>query len=182
MFNKTVIFRQLIGLWSVLLLTGCGGPESAAQPQADKPNPSDLIVGDNADRYEAVAYEKAEVPNLGTRKFGDDWPYFLGPTRDSKSAEKGILKDWPEGGPKIVWQKDIGTSYGIGSISRGRLFQFDRHGDHARLSCLNAETGDLLWKWEYPTDYSDYYGYNNGPRCSPVVDDDRQKVLFSTRG
>jgi outer membrane protein assembly factor BamB len=30
-----------------------------------------------------------------------------------------------------------------------------------------------LWRWEYPSDYIDMYGYNNGPRCSPVVDDDR---------
>jgi outer membrane protein assembly factor BamB len=59
------------------------------------------------------------------------------------------------------------------SISRGRLFLFDRHGNQARLSCLNSETGDFLWNFEYPTDYEDYYGYNNGPRCCPVVDEDR---------
>jgi outer membrane protein assembly factor BamB len=59
------------------------------------------------------------------------------------------------------------------AISRGRLYQFDRHGDRARLSCLNSETGGFLWKFEYPTDYQDQYGYDNGPRCCPVVDDDR---------
>jgi outer membrane protein assembly factor BamB len=30
-----------------------------------------------------------------------------------------------------------------------------------------------LWTFEYPTDYEDYYGYNNGPRCCPMVDGDR---------
>src|SRR5205814_3922410 len=48
-----------------------------------------------------------------------------------------------------------------------------RHGDRARLTCMNSETGAFLWKFEYPTDYEDYYGYNNGPRCSPVIDGDR---------
>jgi outer membrane protein assembly factor BamB len=38
---------------------------------------------------------------------------------------------------------------------------------------MKSETGELLWKFEYPTDYEDYYGYNNGPRSGPVVDDDR---------
>jgi outer membrane protein assembly factor BamB len=59
------------------------------------------------------------------------------------------------------------------SISKGRLYQFDRHDDRATLSCLRSETGEFLWKFEYPTDYEDYFGYNNGPRCCPVIDGDR---------
>src|SRR5207248_2913058 len=67
----------------------------------------------------------------------------------------------------------LGTGYGMPSISLGRLFQFDRVGNQSRLSCLKSETGEFLWKSEYPTDYEDYFGYNNGPRCCPVVDGDR---------
>lgn len=121
----------------------------------------------------AAATAVAEPPpDLATRKAGIDWPTFLGPTGDSKSSETGILKKWTADAPKIVWQKKLGTGYDIGSISRGRLFQFDRYGDNARVSCLNAETGVELWKYEYPSSYEDLYGYNNGPRCSPIVDDD----------
>ena len=64
---------------------------------------------------------------------------------------------------------------------RGRFFQFDRDGDQARLTCLDARTGKLLWKFEYPTDYEDRVGYNNGPRSSPVIDDDRV-YLFGAEG
>ncbi len=38
---------------------------------------------------------------------------------------------------------------------------------------MHAETGHRYWQAEYPTDFSDRYGYNNGPRASPVIDDDR---------
>jgi len=38
-----------------------------------------------------------------------------------------------------------------------------------------------LWKFEYPTNYDDYYGYNNGPRCCPVVDGDRV-YIFGAEG
>ena len=62
------------------------------------------------------------------------------------------------------------------SISQGRLFLFDRHGDQARLTCMKAETGDPLWKFEYPTTFKDPYNYSNGPRCCPVVDGDRVYV------
>ena len=102
---------------------------------------------------------------------GVDWPRFLGPTGDSKSPETGILTDWGQCGPPLVWHRPLGTSYGIGSVSRGRLFQFDRLEDRARLRCLDSRTGELLWKFEYPTEYVDLVGYNNGPRSSPVVDD-----------
>ena len=115
----------------------------------------------------------ATVPNLATRKRGVDWAQFLGPTGDSKSPETGIITDWPEAGPRLVWQLKIGEGYGIGSVSRGRFFQFDRYGDNARLLCLNAETGEQLWRYEYATDYSDLYSYNGGPRASPIVDGDR---------
>ena len=112
---------------------------------------------------------------------GTDWPRFLGPTGDSKSPETGILTHWPPDGPPVVWHRQLGTSYGIGSVAGGRFFQFDRHGDQARLTCLDARTGKLLWKIEYPTDYEDRVGYNNGPRCSPVIDDGRV-YLFGAEG
>ncbi|MDZ4817824.1 MAG: PQQ-binding-like beta-propeller repeat protein [Planctomycetota bacterium] len=123
----------------------------------------------------------AAVPDLGTRKQGTDWPFFLGPTADSKSTERGIAKEWPKDGPPVVWQKQLGTGYGAPTISRGRLFQFDRFGDQARLTCFNSETGQEIWRFEYPTDYEDMLGYNNGPRCSPIVDDDRV-YIFGAEG
>lgn len=109
---------------------------------------------------------------LSTRKTGVDWPTFLGPTGDSKSSETGILTKWPAKGLRLVWHKPLGTSYGAPTVSGGRLFQFDRFEDSARLYCLNAETGAELWRHEYETKYEDIYNYNNGPRCSPVVDAD----------
>jgi outer membrane protein assembly factor BamB len=117
--------------------------------------------------------QKAEPPDLGTRKHGVDWPRFLGPTGDSVSPEKGIIAPWPKKGLRIVWQKEVGIGYGMPAVSRGRLLQFDRHENRARLSCLKSETGKLLWKFEYPTFYKDKYNYNGGPRCCPVIDGDR---------
>lgn len=117
--------------------------------------------------------------DLGTRNWGEDWPAFLGPEHNSVSRETVRSFHWPVGGPPIVWQTPLGTSYSSPSISRGRLFHFDRYGDQNRLTCRNAETGKLLWTYEYPTDYEDMLGYNNGPRSTPVVDGNRVYVLGS---
>jgi outer membrane protein assembly factor BamB len=119
------------------------------------------------------------VPDLGTRKAGVDWPRFLGPNGDGTSPERGILSPWPKKGLRLLWQKEAGEGYSGPVISRGRLFFFDRHNDkpggagQARLRCLKSETGELLWTFEYPTDYRDKYDYNGGPRCCPVVDGNR---------
>jgi outer membrane protein assembly factor BamB len=120
-------------------------------------------------------------PDLRTRKTGTDWPRFLGPTGNSASTEKGLVTPWPERGPRIRWHKRLGSGYGMPTISRGRLFLFDRTGNRARLNCWNSETGAELWTFDYPTDYKDMYGYNNGPRCCPVVDDDRV-YIFGAEG
>jgi len=119
-------------------------------------------------------------PDLATRP-GEDWPDFLGPRRNGTSAERGLSFDWLEKGPPIVWQTKLGTGYAAPSIARGRLYHFDRYGDEDRLICREAETGKELWSVGSPTGYDDMLGYNNGPRCSPVIDGNRV-YTFSAEG
>ncbi len=112
---------------------------------------------------------------------GSDWPGFLGPHSNSKSDEVGVLGKWPATGPRIVWQRPLGASYGMPIVVQGKLLMFDRHQDRARLTCMSATTGEEFWKFEYPTMYEDLLGYNNGPRCSPVADGDRV-YIFGAEG
>jgi outer membrane protein assembly factor BamB len=122
-------------------------------------------------------------PSLWTRKTGVDWPQFLGPTRDSKSPETGILTKWPTKGPKIVWTRRLGTGYSIGSVAYGRFYQFDRDQDtnKATLVCLNAETGEKLWDFAYTSIYQDIIGYDDGPRCAPLIEGNRV-YIFGVEG
>ena len=112
------------------------------------------------------------VKRLGKRQQGSDWPIFLGPTADSRSTETGITA-WPASGPRLVWSRPLTESYGIGSVSQGRYYQFDYANGRALLDCLESETGEPIWQFSYPSKYTDTYGYNRGPRCSPVIDDNR---------
>lgn len=128
-----------------------------------------------------LAAQDGTVPDLGTRKAGVDWPGFLGPGHDGKSPETGLVTPWPASGPRLVWQRPLGISYAICSIYRGRAYVFDRVGGKATLFCLKSETGEELWKFEYPSEYDDMYGYDPGPRCCPVLDGDRV-YLFGVEG
>lgn len=126
-----------------------------------------------------------EVTDLGTRGFGEDWPIFLGPTGDSKSTETGILKDWSTG-LKPQWSLALTSGYGTCTISRGRTLQFDaqrisRDSNRGILHCVHSETGEAIWTYEYEYQYRDQYGYNNGPRTSPIIDGNRV-YLFGVDG
>ncbi len=108
------------------------------------------------------------------------WPRFLGAHDDAKSGETGLLADWPESGPRIVWELARGESYAAPTIADGRLFSFDRAvvGEvglegNERLECRHPETGKLIWDLIYPVKYRDRFGYASGPRASPVIDGDR---------
>ena len=105
----------------------------------------------------------------------------LGPSGDGKSPETGIVTQWVECGPPVVWHRKLGTGYGMGAVWGGRFYHFDRHEDQARLTCLDSRNGTIRWMFEYRTDYEDLLGYNHGPRSSPVVDDGRV-YLFGPEG
>ena len=118
-----------------------------------------------------------------------DWPQWRGPNRDGKSAEKGLLKGFPEGGPKLLWQVTepdiIGTGYGTPAVVKGRLYIVGA--DSAKkdaaesVACLDAATGAPIWKMPLDTakgNFSD--GWGGGPRSTPTVDGDALYVLGST--
>ena len=118
-------------------------------------------------------WSQSPITSLWTRKTGEDWPRMLGLQYDSTSSETGIRTDWGKTGLRIVWTQKTGEGYGNGVAALGRWLQFDRFQSKERLTCYEAETGSELWRSESSVVYGDAYGYNNGPRCSPVVDGDR---------
>lgn len=137
---------------------------------------------EEAKRAAGGGTEPAQVQAVASDESpGSDWPQFLGPTGDSKSSERGITTQWPADGPPLVWQIGLGTGYGMCTVADGKLFQFDREADRARLRCLNSRTGAVLWKFDYASAFEDLYGYDNGPRCSPVIDGQRV-YLFGAEG
>lgn len=102
------------------------------------------------------------------------WKTFLGPTHNAVSSETRLSRTFP---PALVWEFDKGTSYTAPAIADGRLFFLHRRGDQEIVECLDAETGASRWQFRSPTDFEDRYGYNNGPRASPVIDGDRVFTL-----
>ena len=95
------------------------------------------------------------------------WPQLRGPTFDSHSAETGLADSWPEGGPPVVWTRELGQGYS-GFIAVGkRLFTQTQTMYRQSLVCLDAETGDTVWTHHYGWPY-DGGGLYPGPRSTPT--------------
>jgi outer membrane protein assembly factor BamB len=102
-----------------------------------------------------------------------DWPQFLGPARNGISAEKGLRTDWSTDGPPVLWDKKVGAGFSGPVIAAGRLILFHRMGDEEVVECLDAGTGKERWKFAYPTRYRDDFGFDEGPRATPIIVDKR---------
>ncbi len=98
-----------------------------------------------------------------------DWPEFLGPSRDNVSPETGLRTHLPADGVPIVWKKDIGTGYSAPSILGDTLVVHHRIGREEIVEACEMQSGKTLWKRSYPSNFVDPFGYNNGPRCSPLL-------------
>ena len=103
----------------------------------------------------------------------EDWPNYLGPRFDGTSAEKGLIQNWPAGGPRVLWSRSLGASYSAPVTSRGRLILFHRLENREVIEAVDALTGTPIWKQSYPSAYEDRFGFNGGPRSSPTVEGER---------
>lgn len=122
-----------------------------------------LLAADDAKPASAAAIDPT----------GEDWPIFLGPTGDGVSKETGLAATWPKGGPPMIWSKEVGTGYSAPSVLGNRLVVHHRLRREEVIECVSADQGVNLWKFAYKSEFSDPYGYNNGPRCTPLLTADR---------
>lgn len=97
-----------------------------------------------------------------------DWPQLLGPDRNGVSAQKGIIRSWPQQGPEVLWTTGLGIGYGGPAVKDGKVYLLDRDdkvGD--KLRCFDLSSGKELWSFAYDAPGSVMFP---GSRCVPTVD------------
>lgn len=103
-----------------------------------------------------------------------DWPQFLGPTRDGRSAaEEAALPATLAREPEVLWRRSAGSGFAGPVVAGGKVILFHREGGDMTTEALEPRTGKTLWRSVYVTDYVDSFGFDNGPRAVPAVADGR---------
>ncbi len=120
------------------------------------------------------------VFSLHSIALAEEWPQWMGLNRDNVWKENGIVSEFNEDGPRILWKAEIGGGYSGPAVADGRVYvtdyvtsddvkvaNFDRKqfSGTERVLCLEEKTGKQIWKHEYPVKYS--ISYPAGPRCTP---------------
>lgn len=89
------------------------------------------------------------VAVLFTAALGADWPQFRGVNRDGVSNETGLLKSWPESGPKLLWSYEgIGSGWGSAAIVDNQIYVVGDIDKQETLFALDSN-GALKWKTTY---------------------------------
>ena len=111
-----------------------------------------------------------------------DWPQWRGPKRDGISEEKGLLKQWPEKGPALLWQVDgAGGGYSTPSVVGERLYLMGSRGiEQEFVQARAVADGKELWtvvigKVGNPDQRPPY----PGARSTPTVDGELLYALGS---
>ena len=104
----------------------------------------------------------------------DDWPQFRGINRDGISAETGLLKSWPEGEPKRLWQAEIGQGFSSVAVVDNTVYATGFVGDDLMVTALDA-SGKQLWRQR--VDKAGGGAGKKGARGTTTIDGDRLYLL-----
>jgi outer membrane protein assembly factor BamB len=111
---------------------------------------------------------------------------WAGPNRNFVFEARGLADSWPEGGPRRIWTRPLGTGHSAILAEGGRLYTMYRAGNgRARggpfdaeesVIAMDAASGRTLWEHKYPSKLEDF-SFGAGPHSTPLLVGDR---LFTT--
>ncbi|MGB7323494.1 MAG: PQQ-binding-like beta-propeller repeat protein [Rubripirellula sp.] len=109
-----------------------------------------------------------------------DWPQFRGPNRDGKSLETGLLKKWPEGGPKLLRTiSGLGSGFSSPVISGDRFYITGKVGDDLKLFCFDL-LGNKIWERTHGLAFRESDAPHSpypGSRAAPTIASDTVYLL-----
>jgi outer membrane protein assembly factor BamB len=113
----------------------------------------------------------AMTPPLGSPAFAADWPQFLGPARNGRSAEEGLNLDWKSRPPRVAWKVPLGAGFGSPVVVGGRVYAMAQRGRRDYVVCLDAATGKEAWALDAAPGFLDRWEkQGRGPRPTPTYD------------
>jgi outer membrane protein assembly factor BamB len=92
-----------------------------------------------------------------------------GPDRDGKYPQTGLLTQWPDDGPQLLWSYEgLGAGHGSVSIAGDQIFVLGMPDTLGVIYSFDMG-GNLLWQKEYGLEW--YVNYT-GSRSSPTIVDE----------
>jgi outer membrane protein assembly factor BamB len=110
-----------------------------------------------------------------------EWPQWGGPRRDFTTTAQ-LPAAWPDGGPRLAWQRPLGEGYSGIAVSDAALYTMVRRGAREAVVSLRADTGAPRWEHAYEAPFSSEYSmeHGEGPHATPLVTGGRVFTVGAT--
>jgi len=119
-------------------------------------------------RIAAAVALACSIP-LAAQRAPADWPSWRGPNRDGHSPDRGLLRQWPEGGPRLALTiRNVGAGFSSVAVAGGRIYTLGDRGGAQHLIALDDRDGRELWSLRVGPEWDDEMP---GPRGTPAVSD-----------
>ena len=108
-----------------------------------------------------------QSPSAGAGESAEgEWPGWLGPNRDGKSPDKGLLRQWPSEGPKLLWKAgNIGKGFSGVAVAGGAVYITGDVGGTLMIFAFDMD-GKAKWRSTGP----DYGADHAGRPATPTID------------
>ncbi len=109
---------------------------------------------------------------------GADCPRFRGAAGDGVFPETGLLKRWPEGGPKVAWTaKRLGQGYSSAAVANGVIYVTGMDEQKQGYLFAFGLDGSPKWKVAYGAELDKQGPAVAGTRATPTIDGDRAYLV-----
>ena len=100
------------------------------------------------------------------------WPTVRGASYDGHALETELVDEWPAEGPPVLWSRELGQGYSAFVAANGRAFTQAQSMSGQFVYCLDAASGETIWRHRYDWAYESA-GVYPGPRSTPTLSGDR---------
>ncbi|MGH9254123.1 MAG: PQQ-binding-like beta-propeller repeat protein [Vicinamibacterales bacterium] len=99
-----------------------------------------------------------------------DYPQWRGRNRDGAASAFSKPEAWPEH-LRLRWRVEVGEGYATPIVVGHTVYAFTRRDGKEGMTALDADTGETIWRTDYPVSYETYEGavdHGEGPKATPL--------------
>jgi len=100
-----------------------------------------------------------------------------GSERDGKYDETGLLKQWPESGPDLLWHYDeLGDGHASAAVTSDMVYTAGTSVEGNGFVIALNHSGEKIWKTEFGKEWLDNF---DGVRSTPLIYDNKVYIMSS---
>lgn len=118
----------------------------------------------------AVAMLSAPAAAMMDQEAPQDYPQWRGRSRDGGASAFSTPQSWPSA-LRLRWRVDVGEGYATPLVIGRTVYAFTRRDGKEGITALTVDTGETVWRTDYPVRYEPYEGaedHGEGPKATPL--------------